>query len=221
MFFSILHSQFYIRLVAWAFERFYREFAWTYDAVAAAVSGGCWRAWGRTTLPYLSGRVLELGCGTGNLQLALAQASSVGVDASAQMIGITARKLARDGRPAALVRAQAQSLPFSPGIFDTIVSTFPSGYIVDPATMSEARRVLRPGGRVVIALSALFRRDGLYERLVGLAYRLTLQRSPRPGQLETPRSLAGERLAQAGFAVAERWEPAGDDHVHLVIGTRI
>jgi ubiquinone/menaquinone biosynthesis C-methylase UbiE len=214
----------YRSLVGWAFERFYREFAWTYDTVAAAVSGGRWPAWGRTTLPYLSGRVLELGCGTGNLQRALAQcpdAAPVGVDASAQMLGITARKLAHDGHPALLVRAAAQSLPFHPGVFDAIVSTFPSSYIVDWATMPEARRVLRPGGRMVVALAASFDRDGLYERLVGLAYRLTLQRSPRPRRGEPPRSLAGERLAHAGFAVAERWEPSGDDYVHLVIGTRI
>src|SRR2546425_552052 len=126
--FSILHSSFYIRIIRWAFDRFYHEFAWTYDAVAAAVSGGRWGAWGRSALPYLHGRVLELGCGTGALQSALAgrmAAASVGVDASTQMLDITMYKLNRAGRPIRLARALAQALPFLPTTFDSIVATFP------------------------------------------------------------------------------------------------
>jgi ubiquinone/menaquinone biosynthesis C-methylase UbiE len=223
-FFSILHSQFYIRLVRWAFERFYREFAWTYDAVAAAVSRGRWPAWGRAALPYLHGHTLELGCGTGALQLVLVQRAggrSIGLDASAQMLDITKRKLARAGTPVHLVRAIAQSLPFPSAAFDSIVATFPSEYIADRAALAEAWRVLRPAGRVVIVLAAAFASDGLYERLVALAYRLTLQRPPRAEPDVAPRSVVGERLAQAGFAVEERWEPAGASRVHLIIATRV
>jgi SAM-dependent methyltransferase len=219
--FSIRPSQFYIRLVRWAFERFYREFAWTYDMVAGAVSGGQWFAWGRATMPYLGGHVLELGCGTGHLQQLVAQrphVALVGIDASAQMLAITARRLAaRHKLP--LARAFAQALPFRPAAFDAIVATFPSDYILDRATIAEMRRVLKPGGRVVVALAAEFRGDGLYVRLVELAYRLTLQRSPRPQRRELPRSLLGERLAQAGFTLDERWEPVGNAAVHLLVGT--
>src|SRR5689334_21785273 len=80
-------------LVRWAFARFYREFAWTYDTVAAAVSGGRWSAWGQAVLPELRGRVLELGCGTGNLQQARARGGQLitGLDASSQMLAITRR----------------------------------------------------------------------------------------------------------------------------------
>src|ERR1051325_8335576 len=105
----------YRRLIHWAFARFYREFAWTYDAVAAAVSGGRWSAWGLAALQYQNGRALELGCGTGNLQRVLAgrmAAMPVGLDVSAQMLAITRRKLARAGQPIRLVRAVAQALPF-------------------------------------------------------------------------------------------------------------
>src|SRR5581483_7415360 len=93
---SKLVTRAYTRAIRWCFARFYREFAWTYDAVAAAVSGGRWPDWGRAALPYLRGRVLELGCGTGNLQRALAQYPGVGwpigLDASPQMLAITRRK---------------------------------------------------------------------------------------------------------------------------------
>jgi len=214
----------YIRLVRWAFDRFYREFAWTYDSVAAAVSGGRWAAWGRAALPYLRGHVLELGCGTGALQLALAQHAagrSIGLDASAQMLDITKRKLTRTGISVRLVRARAQVLPFPSAAFDSIVATFPSEYIADRAALAEARRVLRPAGRMVIVLAAAFASDGLYERLVALAYRLTLQRPPLAQPDVAPRSVVGERLSQAGFAVEERWEPAADGRVHLIIATGV
>src|SRR4051794_12508236 len=130
----------YVRAVRWAFARFYREFAWTYDTVAFAVSGGRWGAWGRATLPYLHGRVLELGCGTGNLQRTLADQGAlwvIGQDASPQMLAITRRKLAITGRSGKLARAVAQALPFSATSFDSVVATFPTEYIIDVATLAE------------------------------------------------------------------------------------
>jgi len=213
----------YIRLIRWAFARFYREFAWTYDFVAAAVSGGRWGAWGQAALPYLRGRVLELGCGTGNLQRALASRDDLwaaGLDASPQMLAITRRKLAAAGQSGHMARAVAQALPFSATSFDSIVATFPTEYIIDMATLAELRRVLRPGGRVVVALAAAFSSDGIYQRLIDLLYRATLQRSPRDLPHGAPVSLLGRKLADLGFTVEERWEPVANNQVHLVIAHR-
>jgi ubiquinone/menaquinone biosynthesis C-methylase UbiE len=174
--FSILNSQFSIRIVRWGFERLYREFAWAYDVVAAAVSGGLWQRWALSTVPFVRGRVLELGFGPGHLQLALAAARFpvFGLDASPQMRLIARRRLRRTGHPARLAQGLAQQIPFAPASFDTVLATFPTEYIADPRTHAEILRVLAPGGRVVILPLAQLDRS-LYARLVDLAYRLSLQ----------------------------------------------
>lgn len=222
---STLLTRAYTRGIRWAFARFYNEFAWTYDTVAAAVSGGRWADWARASLPELHGHILELGCGTGNLQLSLAHHPlanlTVGLDASPAMLAISWRKLARAGLPIRLARGLAQALPFAPASLDTLVATFPSEYIVAPATLAEIRRVLRRGGRLVVVLAATFSTSGLYQRAVGWLYRLTLQRSPAAAPQAEPRSILGQRLAELGFAVQEYWAPVGSNYVHLVVAERV
>lgn len=209
----------YQQFVRWGFARFYREFAWTYDTVAALVSGGQWANWGRAALPFLAGHTLELGCGTGTLQRTLASTghSAIGLDASPQMLKRTRNKLCQAGLPLRLVRGVAQSLPFSSASFDTIVATFPTEYILDPATVGELERVLRPGGRAVIVLAATFGHDGMYQRVLDLLYRLTLQRSPRQPAGPAPESMLGRALQAQGLAVREQWVPLDSHAIHLVL----
>ena len=103
----------WISLVRWGFQRFYNEGAWTYDIVAALVSRGYWSGWILAVLPHLRGRVLELGCGTGHLQAALADEQGrahVGLDLSPAMLRLTRRRLRRRGALTPLVRARGQAL---------------------------------------------------------------------------------------------------------------
>ncbi len=170
-------TRLYQHVILWAFRRFYHEFAWTYDAVAWLVSRGLWRQWTQAALPFLRGRVLELGCGTGFVQLAQQQAhphSVVGLDESAQMLAHTRHRLHHYRLPATLVRGVAQHLPFATACFDTVLATFPTGYIIHPATLADIRRVLAPQGTLVLVDSAQFTTHGLYEQAVDLAYRATL-----------------------------------------------
>jgi ubiquinone/menaquinone biosynthesis C-methylase UbiE len=159
------------------FHLLYHQFAWAYDLVAWVVSAGQWQNWVLTILGDLDGgRILELGYGPGHLQVALHQrgAKPFGVDASLQMASIAFRNVAGVGFSPLLVNGYAQLLPFNKNSFTFILASFPSNYILDPLTLSEAYRVLTPGGTltvlplarpignspIAIALSWLFRLTG-------------------------------------------------------------
>jgi ubiquinone/menaquinone biosynthesis C-methylase UbiE len=132
------------------FRLLYHPFAFTYDLVAAVVSFGRWRDWVMAVLPFIEGtRVLELGHGPGHLQRGLFDRGlfAVGLDESGQM-GRLART--RIGLPFKLARGLAQTLPFAGRSFETIVSTFPTDYIFDQRTLSEIKRCLSDGGRLVV-----------------------------------------------------------------------
>lgn len=139
-----------LRLYLWATRLLYGPLAWAYDAVSWAVSLGRWTSWRRQALDLVAGqRVLELGFGTGDLLAEMARRGlrGVGLEPSAAMQRIAGRKLARRGLRVPRVRAVAQALPFRDAAFDAVVVTFPSEYILDPATWREAYRVLRhPSG---------------------------------------------------------------------------
>ncbi|MGE5252199.1 MAG: class I SAM-dependent methyltransferase, partial [Bacteroidota bacterium] len=127
------------RFMRWFFHGLYHPLAFSYDWVAAAVSLGHWNDWGRMVLPYLhGGRVLELGHGPGWLQGPLRELGfqASGLDESAQMSRLAARRLRHGGQAQLnLVRGRTQALPFAAGSFDSLVSTFPSEYIFEEATL--------------------------------------------------------------------------------------
>ena len=137
------------------FNLLYHPFAFTYDLVAAIVSFGKWKDWVLSILPFIEGtRILELGHGPGHLQLALHDRGLVAVamDESAPMGRLAKRRL---GNSHKLTRALAQKIPFASETFDTVISTFPSEYIFDMQTLSEAHRVLRSRGRLIVLLGGV------------------------------------------------------------------
>lgn len=102
-------------------------------------------------VPLASGRVLELGIGMG-LNLALYDAGKVesvtGVDPAAELRAL-AQAAPHDPRLSVNVEdGTAEALPFEDASFDCVVCTFTLCSVHTPAAaLSEARRVLKPGGR--------------------------------------------------------------------------
>ena len=142
------------RLYLWATYRLYNEFAWTYDLVAWIVSAGRWRHWRQMALDYVQLQpVLEIGFGTGELLIEMIDRGwqVAGIDLSPAMHRVTARKLRQRGIAAPRLHGRAQALPYPDQTFGSVVATFPAEYIVDPASLSEFHRVLKPGGRLIVA----------------------------------------------------------------------
>ncbi len=144
-------------LLKFFFRLLYNEFAFTYDLVSWTVSVGQWREWQRQVIPFIVGQtVLEVAHGTGDLQIDLAAQGHkpIAFDLSPFMGRIAKRKLARRNLFPPFVRGSVMALPFPFAHFTTIVSTFPSEFIVDPAVVREFKRVLAGGGRVVFVPAA-------------------------------------------------------------------
>jgi ubiquinone/menaquinone biosynthesis C-methylase UbiE len=103
----------------------------------------------RRLLEQARGRVLEVGAGTGaNLPYyGDAVAELVLVEPEEPMARRLERKLAAANRPAHVVRAPAETLPFEDASFDTVVSTLVLCTVSDqPRALAEIRRVLEPTG---------------------------------------------------------------------------
>jgi len=110
------------------------------------------------------GRVLEVGCGWGELAEWIARetrAEVVAVDLSPRMV-----ELARDRGIDASV-ADVQALPFEDGTFDLVVAAWMLYHVPDlDRGLAEIARVLRPGGTFVASTNSRFHLHELRE-LVG------------------------------------------------------
>jgi ubiquinone/menaquinone biosynthesis C-methylase UbiE len=184
--------------VQYFFDQLYTNFAWAYDIVAMAASLGEWQRWGQAALAFLphEGRVLEIAHGPGHLQVAMHQEGyqAIGIDLSPQMGRLARQRTYRYG--VRLARASALHLPFADGAFAGAVSTFPSSFIFAPQTLTEAYRVLRPGGVFVVVPMARLTGQGLLPSALRLAYRLT-------GQREDVDALGRRCFEAAGFRFAQ------------------
>jgi ubiquinone/menaquinone biosynthesis C-methylase UbiE len=104
-------------------------------------------------IPQAEGKVLELGVGAGaNLALydPAKVTSLIGIDPSKDLLAIAKQASAGLTIPCLLQLASGEALPFEDASFDTVVTTFTLCSVADPAqVLAEARRVLKPGGRLL------------------------------------------------------------------------
>ncbi|HSM56130.1 MAG TPA: class I SAM-dependent methyltransferase [Candidatus Sulfomarinibacteraceae bacterium] len=174
-----IHERLWQWLVRVGFRLLYNELAWTYDVVSWLVSLGEWRRWQLAALPFVAGpRVLEIAHGPGHMLLALAQDGYevAGLDVSETMGRLARRRLRRERVAPALARGKVQQLPFPRQSFDTVLSTFPTAFIAERATMVNVHRVLRPGGRFVIVPEGHLTGTSLLHRFIDWLFVITGQR---------------------------------------------
>ena len=134
-------------------ERVYSVLARVYDGFFDwALGPGRRRAVAR--LPIRPGdRVLEIGVGTGlSLPLFPAHAEVTGIDISEAMLDRAVARLESLGRTGvSLRRMDARSLAFPEASFDHVLAPYVISVVPEPEkVMREIRRVLKPGGAVVV-----------------------------------------------------------------------
>ncbi len=98
------------------------------------------------------GQVLEVAVGTGrNLPGYPAEVTLAGIELSPAMLAIARQRAADLGREADLRDGDAERLPFDDASFDTVLCALSLCTIPRPvAAVGEMRRVLRPGGRLLL-----------------------------------------------------------------------
>ena len=128
-------------------------FARFYDRMLAGTERAGLGEMRRTLLATASGRVLELGAGTGlNLEhYTDAVTELVLAEPDPHMASRLRERLASEGSAAgrpSVIEAPAEDLPFDDGSFDVVVATLVLCTVDDPArALAEVRRVLVEGGR--------------------------------------------------------------------------
>ena len=101
-----------------------------------------------------SGRVLDVGVGSGlNLPFYGDQIERVfGVDPSSELLHFAEERARKTSTPVELLRGCGEALPIEDMSIDTVVVTFTLCTVRNAtAVLSEMRRVLRPGGRLLFA----------------------------------------------------------------------
>lgn len=139
----------------------FTHLAGRYDQMNRLMSLGRDRAWRRRAIQLAAvppgGRLLDVATGTGDLSLiSLEHDPSIhaaAVDFTSAMLQVgRSKEYGRTGpaRRIGWTGGDALRLPYPDGVFDAVVSGFMMRNVTDVATaLTEQRRVVRPGGRVV------------------------------------------------------------------------
>lgn len=102
-------------------------------------------------------RILDVGCGTGALSAALRDRGALvaGFDSSTEMLALARQRLGED---ADLQLADlGEPLPYADASFDDVVASLVLHYLRDwEEPLAELRRVLTPGGRLILSVNHPF-----------------------------------------------------------------
>lgn len=105
--------------------------------------------------PQAGDRVLDVGCGSGMYMAELCQRGAwvTGLDISPEMLALARARCATFGEQVEFFQGDAGQLPFADETFDKVISVTAMEFFSDPArAFSEMHRVLKPGGRMMVAV---------------------------------------------------------------------
>ena len=122
-------------------------------------------------------RILDLGTGTGTLARGFARqgATVTGMDISHEMLQHACKLGVREGAPAAYVLAKSEAVPLASGSFDVITAGSCWHWFDGAAAAKECRRLLKPGGLLIIAHFSYLAQKG---NAAGRTEDLILERNP-------------------------------------------
>ncbi len=159
-------------------------------------------------------RILDAGCGSGALSVELRERGALiaGFDASTAMVEIARQRLGADAD--LRVADLGQPLPYPDAAFDDVVASLVLHYLRDwQAPLAELRRVLRPGGRLILSVNHPF----IFPLTVEGATYFPIAEFPmevsvngRPVTLHTwhrPLHAMADAFIEAGFRIVTIGEP--------------
>ena len=160
------------------------------------------------------GRVLEVAIGTGrNLPHYPADVTITAIELSPAMLAIARQRAADLGRAVDFREGDAERLPFDDASFDTVVCAFSLCTIPSPAAaLDEMRRVLRPGGRLLLVDHIGSAWPPIYA-LQWLVERPTIHSA---GEHFTRRQLPLVRAAGFQVVESERLKAGSIERIHAV-----
>jgi demethylmenaquinone methyltransferase/2-methoxy-6-polyprenyl-1,4-benzoquinol methylase len=148
-------------------RHFYDRIANAYDFIADSSERGARLAGVQALGLHVGEAVLELGFGTGNEILDLAglvgpTGRVAGIDISPGMLAVANKKLTATAlkTPVDLRVGDARALPFAAAEFDAVYTSFTLELFLDddiPVVLAEAKRVLKPNGRIGVVSMAKVR----------------------------------------------------------------
>ncbi|MCA9980818.1 MAG: class I SAM-dependent methyltransferase, partial [Anaerolineales bacterium] len=143
-----------------------------------------------------------------------------GLDFSPQMGRQARRRLQRAGLIVPLVRGRVQDLPFTAVAFDTVLSQFPTAFIMEPETLASIARVLKPHGRLVILPEGHLTGGGVVRGALDWLFRVTGQRPGPEVDLTAVWEGFTAVLARAGFTADIHHIPLNGSVATVIIATR-